>query len=321
MENLMNDEESTLKRTLALIIILLILLPAIASSSSWLGYVNTTNDFWSIYRHGNNMSYKSDQLIEGKIKAIVGPRGRVLNPYCSNFEDIDFIDVRLRERTGASEGNYSCQEKIDAWAQIRMPVALDISKSDSSDTYSIKFIEGWQANIASSQRLEYSGKNINNRDFSGNNLDFVGADLLFNKNLSKDRTIEMRMDRMNATVFATDDDIYQIERKPTGDLNYQISTSTTGIADLSYQQTGQELYQSPLIGYEIVNEGDERYNGPFDIERTIRMKNQFPDSKESDQWLPCCYQGWKDMDIFDRRTLNAEEIFNCACSAGQGDSL
>jgi hypothetical protein len=308
-----------MKRTLAMIINLLILLPSIASSSSWLGYVKTTNDFWSIYRHGNNMSYKSDQLIEGKNKAIVGPRGRVLNPYCSNYEDMNLIDVRLKERTSASEGNYSHQGKIDAWTQIKMPVALDILKSNASDTYAIKFIERWQANIAASQKLEYSGKNINNRDFSGNNFDFVGADLLFNKNLLKSRTIEMRLEKMNATVLATDDNIIQINRKPTRDLNYQISTSTTGIADLSYQQSGQEPDQSSLTGYENVNEGNERYYGSLNITRTIRMKSQFPDSKESDQWLPCCYQGWKDMNIFDRRTLNADEIFNCECAAVQGE--
>lgn len=309
-----------MKGNLALIMILLILLPAIGSSDSWLGYVKTTDDFWSIYRYGNNMSYKSDQLIEGRIKSIVGPRGRVLNPYCSNFQDMDLIDVRLKERTGASEGNYSCHEHIDAWAQIRMPVGLDITKSTSSDTYATKFIERWQANIASSQTLEYSGKNINNRDFSGNNVDFMGANLLFNKNLSKDRTIEMRLERMNATVIATDDNIIQIERKPTRDLNYHISTNTTGIADLSYQQFGQKLDQSSLNSYETVNEGDERYYGFFNITKAIHMKTQFPDSSGSDQWLPCCYQGWKDMNIFDRKMLSAQEIFNCTCSAAQGKS-
>ena len=307
--------------TFCLILILLIMLPGIASSDSWFGYVKTTDDFWSVYRHGNNMSFESDQLIEGRIEAFEGPRGRVLSPYCSHFQDMNLIDVRLNERTGATEGNYSSQEHIDAWAQIRMPVGLEIAKFNSSDTYTyaIKFIERWQAYISASQRLEYSGKNINNRDFSGNNFDFVGANLLFNKNLSKDRTIEMRLDRMNATVLATDDDIIQIERKPTGDLNYQISTSTTGIADLKYQQSGQKFDQAPLTGYEILNSGDERYYGSFNITKKMLMKSRFSDSRESDQWLPCCYQGWKDMNILDRRTLNVEEIFNCACSGMQGE--
>ena len=307
------------KGKLALILILFILLPAIASSDSWFGYVKTTDDFWNVYRHGNNMSFKSDQYIDGEIKAFVGPRCRVLSPYCSHFQDMNLIDVRLKERTGASEGNYSSQEHIDAWTQIRMPVGLDIAKSTSSDTYAIKFIEQWQAYISASQRLEYSGKNINNRDFSGNNFDFVGANLLFNKNLSKDRTIEMRLDRMNATVLATDDDIIQIERKPTRDLNYQVSTNTTGIADLRYQQSGQKFDQATLTGYEILNSGDERYYGSFNITKKMLMKSRFPDSRESDQWLPCCYQDWKDMNILDRRTLNAEEIFGCACSEVQGE--
>jgi hypothetical protein len=304
---------------LRLILILLIMLPGMASSDSWFGYVKTTEDIWSIYRHGNNMTFESDQQIEGKIKAFEGPRGRILSPYCSHFQDMNLIDVRLNERTGAMEGNYSSEEHINAWARIRMPVGLDITKTTYSDTYFIKFIERWQANISASQRLEYSGKSINNRDFSGNNFDFVGTNLLFNKNLSKDRIIEMRLESMNATVLATDDDIIQVDRKPTRDLNYQISTSTTGIADLRYQQSGSELDRVALTGYEILNKGEERYYGSFNITKKIHMKSRFPDSKESDQWLPCCYQGWKDMNIIDRKTLNAEEIFSCACSGVQGE--
>jgi hypothetical protein len=295
------------------------MLPGMASSDSWFGYVKTTEDTWSIYRQGNNMSFESDQQIEGKIRPFEGPRGRILSPYCSHFQDMNLIDVRLNERTGATEGNYSSEEHIDAWAQIRMPVGLDIAKSTYSDTYFIKFIERWQANISASKRLEYSGKNINNRDYSGNNFDFVGTNLLFNKNLSKETTIEMKLDRMNATVLATDDDIIQIDRKPTRDLNYQISTSTTGIADLRYQQSGSEFERVPSTSYEILNSGEERYYGAFNITKKIRMKSRFPDSKESDQWLPCCYQGWKDMNIIDRRTLNAKEIFSCACSGVQGE--
>jgi hypothetical protein len=295
------------------------MLPGMASSDSWFGYVKTTEDTWSIYRQGNNMSFESDQKIEGKIRPFEGPRGRILSPYCSHFQDMNLIDVRLNERTGATEGNYSSEEHIDAWAQIRMPVGLDIAKSTYSDTYFIKFIERWQANISASKRLEYSGKNINNRDYSGNNFDFVGTNLLFNKNLSKETTIEMKLDRMNATVLATDDDIIQIDRKPTRDLNYQISTSTTGIADLRYQQSGSEFARVPSTSYEILNSGEERYYGAFNITKKIRMKSRFPDSKESDQWLPCCYQGWKDMNIIDRRTLNAKEIFSCACSGVQGE--
>ena len=60
------------------------------------------------------MSFKSDQYIEGKIKAFEGPRGRVLSPYCSYFEDMNLNDVRLKERTAALEGNYSSSEHIDA---------------------------------------------------------------------------------------------------------------------------------------------------------------------------------------------------------------
>jgi len=102
-------------------------------------------------------------------------------------------------------------------------------------------------------------------------------------------------------------------------MNFRISTSTTGIADLRYQQSGPEFDRVPLTGYEILNKGDERYYGSFNITKKLHMMSRFVDSRESDHWLPCCYQGWKDMNIFDKKTLNADEIFNCACSRMKGE--
>ena len=308
---------SLMKEILALILVLFILLPEIASSESWFGYVKTTGDSWNIYRHSNNISFKSDQSIVGKIKAIEGPQGRVLSPYCSYLEDMNLNDVRLQERTAALEGNYSSYELLDARAQIKPPVDLDIAKSADSNIYKIDFIEKWPVDISASRSLEYSGKGINNRDFSGNNLDFVGTNLLYNRKLSKELIIKMDLDRMNATVLATDDRIIQVERKPTRDLNFSISICTTGIADLKYQQSGPEFDRVPITGYEILNRGDERYYGSFNITKKISLTSKFVNSKAYDHWLPCCYQGWADLNLLDKNTLDANGIFDCTCSSMQ----
>jgi hypothetical protein len=307
-----------MKGILILILILFIFLPEIVTSESWSGYVKTTNDTWSIYRQSRNISFTSDQYIQGKVESFEGPRGRVLSPYCSNLRDINLNDVRLKERTAAWEGNYSSSEIVEVNAKVNPPIGLDVAKRAGSDVYKIDFYEEWPVNISAYRSLKYSGKGINDRDFAGNNLDFVGANLLYNRELSKDLIINMSLDRMNATVLATDNNIIQAERKATRDLNFRLSTYTTGIADIKYQQTGPKFDSIPLTDYEILNKGDERYHGSFNLTTSIHMTSRFDDLKPEDDWLPCCSQGWTDMNLLDKRPHSADGIFDCTCSNLQG---
>lgn len=297
--------------SLVLILILFILHFQVASSESWLGYVKTTNDFWSIYRQSENISFESEQNIDGKIEAFSGPRGRVLNPYCSNFRDMNLNEVVLKERTAGLEGNYSSFESVEADSKVNPPIGLEIGHNESY--YDVEFSENWPVSMIVYRTLEYSGKGINDRDFSGNNLDFVGTDLLYNKELSKNLVLEMRLDRMNATVLATDNGIIQTERKATRDLNFKLSTHTTGIADIKFQQSGTKTDRKSLTGYEVLNGGYERYSGSFNLTKNIRMKSKFDDLRTPEDWLPCCYQGWVDMNPVDKGSHSADGIFNCTC--------
>jgi hypothetical protein len=303
-----------MKGILALVLILLISLSELASSESWYGYVKTTNDTWNIYRHSNNMSFQSDQYVEGKIEPFEGPGGRVLSPYSSYFEEIDLNDVRLKARTAAMEGNYSSEDLIDVKAEVKSPVGLYIDKSADSGLYIINFIERWPAEVSASRTLEYSGIGINNRDFIENNMDFAETNLLYNKKLSKDLFAGMSLERMNVTVIATDESIILAEEKATRDLNFRISADTTGIADLKYLQSGPGFNKAAITGHEILNKGDERFHGSFNITKNIHMRSQFDNFRSDDIWLPCCYQGWMDMNPIDKRTHSADGIFDCTCS-------
>ena len=154
-----------MKKILALVLILLISLSEMASSESWYGYVKTTNDTWNIYLDSNNMSFQSDQYVQGKIEPFEGPGGRVLSPYCSIFEEIDLNDVGLKAKTAALEGSYSSEDLIDVKAEVKSPVGLYIDKSADSGLYIINFIR-WPAEVSASRTLEYSGIGINNRNSS-----------------------------------------------------------------------------------------------------------------------------------------------------------
>lgn len=128
--------------------------------------------------------------------------------------------------------------------------------------------------LKSSKSVKYSGKEMNDRDFAGNNKDFASSDLLYNKELTKDTKIGLLLKRMNATVLATNNAIFSADFLPLKEMDYRITTHTTGIVDLKYRQTGPS-YKVKTCLYPAVNESDERYYGTYDITRHIHMNSDF----------------------------------------------
>ena len=173
--------------------------------------------------------------------------------------------------------------------------------------------------IMASRRVGYSGQRINDRDFEGNNGDFVGANFLYNRELSTEHKSVIWLQRMNATVLATNDTILSAELEPTKYLGYQIQANSTGIADLSYRFRDSQ-YDVKHQNYPALSEGEERYYGTYDLTRKIEMRSVFEKSKdtddEADSWLPCCSNnGWNELAQLDQRDFGrgAKEVYDCTC--------
>jgi hypothetical protein len=45
----------------------------------------------------------------------------------------------------------------------------------------------------------------------------------------------------------------------------------------------------------------------------MKSKDENYTDPEIGAWLPCCYGGWFDMSLQDRKGHSAEGIFNCSC--------
>ena len=155
--------------------------------------------------------------------------------------------------------------------------------------------------------MNYSGKEINNREFVGNSKDYAGANFLYNQEFSKERSLKMSLDRMNATILATDETINLGEVKATRDTQYRLQTHSTGIASFKWRQVDADD--------SILNEGNERYVGVYDIAKNIRMKSRFDLSRNDDSWLPCCSGGWSNMRLADKKGFgtSAKGVFDCSC--------
>ena len=288
----------------------------------WSSSVSANSSHWSIYRQSTNISFNLSSSVEGKISPVES-RGRILEPYQSYYEEVGTNDVRLRERRSALEGSYKSTDEIKMQSVVYPDeIEITVDKPAGTDLYTIEYKnEKWPVFIKASRTLAYSGQQINDRDFEGNNGDFVGANFLYNQELSKEQRSVIWLQRMNATVQATDESILLAEFKPTKYLGYLINAKTTGIADLSYRLRDSQ-YDVKHQNYPALSEGEERYYGNYDLSRKIEMRSVFEKSNdtddEADSWLPCCYEGWNDMMYLDKKGFGTgtKGVFDCTCYKG-----
>ena len=294
---------------LVLSVLLFAALMSTASAVWWSGSVSNVTDgsYWGIYRESGNVSFDLSSSVEGEISAIqVTPAGRVLSAHSSRYTDVKANDVRLRERTAALEGVYSSEEDISLRAESNNTVNMTITKPAGSDVWTVTWSERWPVILDAKRSVKYEGRGINDRDCAGNNLNSVSNNFLYNQEFSMDRTTSLWLDRMNATVKATNDTILQADFMPTMSLDYSIESHSTGIADLGYRQIDTSR--------SVASYGEERYQGTYDIARAIRMRSNFTNFTEEQDWLSCCLGGCSDIDLEDISLWSESGVFDCVCS-------
>ena len=290
-------------------LLLLVGLISSASAASWTFGVDNVTDgssFW-ISRQSANMSFDLSGSVEGDISPIaVTPAGRVLSPYYSGMADLDVNDVRLKERTAALEGTYSSEELISLKAEATASVNRTYSKPAGSNVWTITLEENWPVTLNASKTVDYLGKNINDRDRAGNNGDLVGSSFLYNTELSRERDVALRLERLNATIIATNDTIISADVLATRSTVYDTTSRSTGIADLRYRQIDSRG--------EVVNLGEERYSGTYEITRRIEMELSYAKETNETDWLSCCVGGCSDTDPCDLTSWGEAGVFDCVCS-------
>jgi len=291
---------------------LLLMLAGLISTASAASYtfgvdnVTDGSSFW-ISRQSANMSFDLSGSVEGDIAPIaVTPAGRVLTPYYSGMADLDANDVRLRERTAALEGIYSSEEVISLRASARSTVNRTYAKPAGSDVWTITLEENWPVTLNASRTVDYLGKSINDRDWAGNNGDAIGSSFLYNPELSRERDVALHLDGLNATIIATDDTIISADVYPTRSTVYEITSHSTGIADLRYRQTDSRG--------ELINLGGERYTGTYDITRRVEMELVYANETNETDWLSCCVGGCSDLDPCSLQSWGEVGVFDCVCS-------
>jgi len=278
---------------------LFILSFAVISSVSgvfWSSSVDTNSSHWYVYRESSNLSFNLISSVEGRVSSI-DVHGRTVSPYQSYYEEVGNNDVKLRKRTSALTGDYKSSDEIMMQSTVYPDeIEIKVNKPVGSEIYKIEYKnEVWPVIIKNKRTLAYTGLQINDRNFNGNNGDFSGTSFLHNRELFKEQASVLWIQRFNASVLATNDSIILAEFKPTKYLGDITIVKSNGISDLSYRFRDYR-YDIKHQTYPSIFEGDERYYGTYNLSQKIEMRSLFQSQDatmdSSDNlllgWLPCC---------------------------------
>lgn len=212
----------------------------------------------------------------------------------NRFTDVSMDQVRAGERVAASNGSLDTSEFIHLVATPVDPVEITLVKNPGTQIYRLTVNETWPVAMASRRSIDYIGKGISDRDFFGNNLDYVGATHLYVTDLKKERAaflelrnawFEARFETINES---ESDENYTIllsdKFMPGKTTDYRLRSRFQGHAVLKY---GQAAYDRTTA-----KEGVEDYWGSFAIDRRVTMESSGRNVSEMDAvWLPCCSYG------------------------------
>ncbi len=202
------------------------------------------------------------------------------------YTDMNFDEVRARERVAASNGSLDTSESIHLVATPIDPVEVSLVKYPGSQIYRITVNETWPVVIATRRSIDYIGEGISDRDFLGNNLDYVGASHLYVQDLKEERAafLELKNAWFEGILNNETKTIISDKFMPSKTTDYILKSRFKGHAVLKYRQAAYDRTTA--------KESVESYWGSFAIDRRITMESTGRNFSEMEAiWLPCCSYG------------------------------
>lgn len=198
------------------------------------------------------------------------------------YTDMSFIDVRMRERIAAKKGTLDTGERIRVHAEDVNSVVVLLTKASGSQNFDLTVNETWPAAMNTARSIDYIGQGISDREIFGNNRDYIGSSYVETTDLKKDRSCYMDLKNAWFELIVNDTTKQKLvdRYQPAKRIFYSLSSRSTGIATLKYKQDKDRA---------TVNEGYERYEGTYAINRKVTMisSGRSPYIIQDD-WLPCC---------------------------------
>jgi hypothetical protein len=84
--------------------------------------------------------------------------------------------------------------------------------------------------------------------------------------------------------------------------------TSIGVLQGNTLESSHSAWMKPVIDI------DQSYLGTYTIDTKMRLDWPIEQERAADAWLPCCQDGWKDMNPLDQKPLaSAKGIFDCTC--------
>jgi hypothetical protein len=200
----------------------------------------------------------------------------------SRYTDINNNDVRMRERISTNYGTVDTDEVVVMEANATEPGYIGAEKAPGNQDWHLMVNEKLPVFMRASRSMDYKGKEgMSDRDFFGNNQDYVGSSHLRSTELKKDRVAVQVLESaqflmgMNDTtkgIFLDKVNLAQLTA-------YNMESKSHGTVDLKYKH---------VIDHAVAAEGDELYEGTVSIARKIIMFSKIDGQTFDDTWLGCC---------------------------------
>jgi len=237
------------------------LLPTFTQATSW--YANVGS--WEIERQSETLSFELQEYCSGDITGVKAtPQGRMVRGGLSKYTDVDLDDVAAKQRRSALQGEIKSEKYAKLSAEAEEPVTREILKPSGYPFYRFNFTEIWPVHLQSNEAVVYRGLEINDRDLSINNLDRISSSFLYASELSAIKHCRMEISHLNITVIADNGSVIDVEFLPTKQMSFGIEAFSSGMAELSYQETAPDMVTT-------INEGYQRFLGDYSLNATIEM--------------------------------------------------
>jgi len=271
-------------------------------------------------RETQNMTFDLDGIVSG-------------SGNFSRFTDIKSIaGIKSNERSSAARGGKLSLDEKQRLQTIEGPVSIQIMLKSSTEDISIpdpvdvgNFIgvkesaainidESWPSGYANYKKISYNGPILRNREFYDNNGDILTSSIdswkldkesLYRTNLNK--TI------IDAYIYPT---AISVSTKMNRSTLYALNMNSLGsLTHLGIAR--MESSETPLKGITPRKPDifiSEDYSGQHTIKLKLSLNDNIIRKREEDNYLPCCFVGYSDMQKTDRIGLSSESIFNCSCA-------
>ena len=123
--------------------------------------------------------------------------------------------------------------------------------------------------------------------------------------LSKDLSAELYWKKVDTL---DDEDPYEVSAEASARSSLSLDAAFTGRGHIGVLAINDSVH-------DVQKMIDEDYIGTFSIVKKISHEVNYLMNAKNEDWLPCCYGGWSDMNYRDQKGFgkSTKGVFDCTC--------